>query len=93
LRIVEFSSPFINDVWKFFDGLQYHNDKPFAVLPEPERRPREKKMAQECREYIDKLSTLSGKAGDDCEREFVMAMSQKYPHLTWLAGRKANQNV
>jgi hypothetical protein len=89
MRLADFTSPHITDVWRFFEGLRYQEEafKASPELPEPKTS-----IAAECRAYVAKIcgNRLSGPAKDAMEVEFVGAMRAKYPHLKWGYGRKAN---
>jgi len=55
-------------------------------------------IAKECNEYVQKLmafgkSKAEQEAADKLEREFIISMRQKYPHLRWMAGRTNNVGV
>ena len=88
LRIVEFSSPFMNEIWKFFDELRLVPETYVApALEEPKSG-----IAADCRKYTDRLlgDKLSNTEKDKLELDFVTAMREKYPRLRWTCGRKAN---
>jgi hypothetical protein len=95
-RLDEFTSPFINEVWKFFYELrQLPPEMPdyLKKLPEPKSN-----VGKNCLEYVRKLtsfgkSTAEQEAANHLEQEFVVAMKKKYPHLKWTAGRTANRKV
>jgi hypothetical protein len=92
-RLDEFTSPFINEVWKFFDELRIpptYYEAP--ALPEPQTG-----IARDCCEYVKTITSFDKnktgqEAADKCEREFIAAMRKKYPHLRWMPGRGANMN-
>lgn len=91
-RLDEFTSPFINEVWKFFDDMRplptYYEAPP--SLPAPKTS-----IAKECNEYVQRLmafgkSKADQEAADKQELEFIAAMRKKYSHLTWMPGRSGN---
>ena len=95
-KLDEFTSPFINEVWKFFDELR---QLPFEMpdylkkLPQPKSN-----VGKDCLEYVRKLtsfgkSTAEQEAADRLEREFILEMKKKYPHLKWMPGRTSNRTL
>ena len=89
LRLAEFNSPYIAEVWKFFDGLRQQGEAyQVPALPEPKSN-----IAKDTFVYVKKLmdDSLSSAEKDALEKSHILAMRKKYPHLKWMCGRSANK--
>lgn len=87
-KLDEFTSPYLNEVWRFFDTLIVYpyreQHKEPEQLPEPKSN-----IAKDALAHIKKITGDGSKEQkDQWEREGIMALRKKYPHLTWKCGRK-----
>lgn len=90
----------LSEVWKFLDDVRIQPERIESPREEIgysqkqlEHNPR-KEMAKDCFAYIKRLfGTEEVKEQDQIEREFVLAMREKYPAYTWIATRKTNENA
>lgn len=91
MMLAEFNSPYIAEVWKFFDGLRQQGEVYKApALPEPKSS-----IAKDAVAYVKKLmdDSLSSVEKDALEKNHILAMRKKYPHLKWMCGRLANKGA
>jgi hypothetical protein len=71
----------MKNIWEFLGGLTKRQEMPdyLKALPEPKSN-----ISKDCLAYIEKLFTLTNPAEKEaCEREHIIAMKIKYPHLNW----------
>ena len=91
MMLAEFNSPYIAEVWKFFDGLRQQGEVYQApALPEPKSN-----IAKDTFAYVKKLmdDSLSSVEKDALEKNHILALRKKYPHLNWMCGRPANKGA
>lgn len=89
-KLGEFTSPYLNEVWKFFDELRpastvFHAPK---ALPAPTSS-----IGKDVLAHVEKIMGNGSKEQkDQWEREGITALRKKYPAHTWTCGRSANKN-
>ncbi len=57
-RLTDFYSPYITDVWKFFEDLRQTPEYHQPLLPEPDRTPRSVQIAKDFNAHIQKMMKL-----------------------------------
>lgn len=81
-RVNEYTGPFINGVWAFFDTLRYV-ERSVKALPEPAPAPRSVQIARDMNAHIQALMSFKGSREERLkwERDSLMNLDKKYPHL------------
>lgn len=101
LKLTDFDGH-LSQVWKYLDDIRFQPETysareeqqgSYKRVTDPSGNDRRKEMAHRCTEHIKKMMSFGWSkedqlAADECERNFVIAMKEKYPHLSWMAGRK-----
>ena len=94
----DYSGPMNHKVFEFIDALRPHperenprNEIADYSKPQLPHNP-DKEIGRLCMAYYKKLFSdkFSNPEKDKLEREFILEMKTKYPHMTWIHGRKAN---
>lgn len=85
-RLDEFTSPFINEVWKFLDGLQQEIPA-FKALPEADNTPRHISIAKDFNDHVRTVMNFDGTREERLrwEWESFKKLDKKYPHLNVLS--------
>lgn len=87
-KLGEFTSPYLNEVWKFFDEFKQAPEAYKApALPEPKST-----IAKDALAHIKKITGEgSRESKDQWEREGIAALRKKYPAHAWTCGRAGNK--
>ena len=90
MRLADFTSPYISEVWKYFDELKQPPETYQApALPEPQRAG----IAQDVLAHVKKIMGSGSKEQKDkWECDGIAVLRKKYPHLNWQCGRRANKD-
>lgn len=82
-RLTDFYSPYITDVWKFFEDLRPTPEHHQPLLPEPDRTPRNIQIAKDFNAHIQKVMSFQGSREERLKWEWnsYKEFDQKYPHL------------
>ena len=85
-RLDEFTSPFINEVWKFLDDLKQEPET-FKALPEPPQTSRSVQVARDFNEHIQAVVKMIGDTSVNREARLIFEwesfkrLDRKYLHL------------
>ena len=94
MKLADFTSPHIADIWKFFDGLKQEHES-FKALPEPNPTSRGIQVARDFADHVDKwcggVGSKAYETGEERrerrqgEWDSYVTLDKKYPWLNILS--------